>query len=326
MRLSLLIVAALLLTMPGEAGPTLTDFWNGHARWVKDAENIGTNLGLHFISVLSDDHGAQAYYIGHYIAPDGKSKLTVAGAHSADGINWTDDGMVLDVGRPGSWDDRLASFPGVWKDGDTWYLVYEGAAESGSFPGDIGLATSKDGHNFVKYGNNPLLRHNPNGWERANIGTPSLYKENGVWYLFYHGYDGNVCQIGVASGPSPANLAKAASNPIVPVTPGGTAWDTGTIGRRSRIVKEGAYYYFAFEGSTQQPYDRAKWSSGLARSTNLTAGWTKFPSNPIIPQTQASMGNDGPELVRLANTWYLYVRTITAGKNVSSRYRLEAKP
>ena len=316
MRISSHIAITALLAVQAQAAPTLTDLWNGHAAWVKDTGSIGSSFGFHFVSILPRDQELWAYYIGHYTAADGRSKLTIARARGTDGINWTNDGMVLDVGRamPGTngnlpaWDDRLTSFPGIWKDGDTWYLVYEGAAEDASSPGDIGLATSTDGRHFVKHPNNPILRHYPSGWERANIGTPSLYKEKGIWYLFYHGYDGNVCQIGVASGTSLANLTKSAANPILPVTAGTAAWDTGTIGRRSAIAKEGAYYYFAFEGSTPQPYTLAKWSSGLARSTNLLSAWTKCPRNPMIPQTPGGMGNDGPELLRLNDTWYLYVR------------------
>ena len=332
MRISSHIAIIVLLAVQAQAAPTLTDLWNGQATWVKDTGSIGSSFGFHFVSILPRDQELWAYYIGHYTAADGRSKLTIARARGTDGINWTNDGMVLDVGRatPGTngnlpaWDDRLTSFPGVWKDGDTWYLVYEGAAEDASSPGDIGLATSTDGRHFVKHPNNPILRHYPSGWERANIGTPSLHKEKGIWYLFYHGYDGNVCQVGVASGTSLTNLTKSAANPILPVTAGTAAWDTGTIGRRSAIAKEGAYYYFAFEGSTPQPYTLAKWSSGLARSTNLLSAWTKCPRNPMIPQTPGGMGNDGPELLRLGSTWYLYVRP-PAGSG-TQRFRLSQLP
>jgi hypothetical protein len=222
------------------------------------------------------------------------------------------------------WDDRMASFPGIWKDGNTWYLVYEGAAENNAFsPGDIGLATSTDGTNFVKHPNNPILRHNTSGWEHANIGTPSLYKENGTWYLFYHGFNEVFLRIGVASGPSLTNLTKAAANPILTLTSGTTAWDTGTVGKRSVIVKEGAYYYFAFEGSTVKPFDQAKWSSGFARTMSLTNVWTKFPGNPVVPQTTSGFGFDGPELMQISNVWYLYVRT-TDTTAPTKRFRLAA--
>ncbi len=326
MRTFLQIIVAVLLALQSQAGPTLTDFWNGKALWVKDADKIGTNFGFHFISVLRGGTDIQAYYIHNYPATDGRIKMAIGRARGRDGLHWTDDGMVLDVGHPTNgitrgWDDRITSFPGIWRDGNTWYLVYEGAAEDIPFsPGDIGLATSRDGTHFVKYSNNPILRHNPTGWERVNIGTPSLFKENGVWYLFYHGYDGNVCQIGVASGVNLTNLTKSTANPILPVTPNAAAWDSGTTGHRSGIVKEGAYYYFAFEGSTPQPYASAKWSSGLARSTNLLSNWTKFPGNPIITQTPGGMGYDGPELVRIGADWYLYTRQ--PNNNGTGRFRL----
>jgi hypothetical protein len=262
-----------------------------------------------FPSIIHADRELWAYYIRNYTSTvDGRFKISIGRARGVDGVNWIDDGNVLDVGRQ-SWDDRLASFPGAWKDGDTWYLVYEGAGESPSSPGDIGLATSTDGKVFVKHPNNPILRHDKTGWERANIGTPSLFKESGTWYLFYHGYDGNVCQIGVASGTSLTALTKSAANPILPVAPAPTTWDSGTTGHRSAIVKEGNFYYFAFEGSTPPPFQQARWSSGLARTTDLTARWEKCPRNPLIPQTPGGMGHDGPELVRLGDEWFLYVRT-----------------
>lgn len=328
-----LLVAAFLLALDAGAAPMLTDLWNGQGVWVKDTGSIGASFDFHFISILKGSDELRAYYIHNYTMPDGKFKMTIARARGTDGLNWINDGMVLDIGRPAQpekeitpiWDDRLSSFPGIWKDGDTWYLVYEGASENIPFsPGDIGLATSKDGKRFVRSPINPILRHNTNGWERVNIGTPSLYKENGVWYLFYHGFDRGTCQIGVASGTRLTNLSKSASNPILPVSPETTAWDSGTAGKRSSIVKEGSYYYLAFEGSTPQPYEQAKWSSGLARSTNLLSGWTKCPANPMIPLTLGGMGYDGPELLRLGETWYLYVRT--PGGNKTERFRLESRP
>ena len=313
----------------GRPAVTLTDLWDGRAAWVRDAENVGAEFKFHYVSILREGEELWAFYIHNHSAADGTIKMGVGRARSTDGLRWTDDGMVLDVGpaNPRSWDDRLAGYPGIWKDGDTWYLVYEGAAEDVGFsPGDIGLATSKDGKTFVKHPNNPILRHEPGGWERANVGTPSLFKEDGVWYLFYHGYDWTICQIGVASGKDLTKLTRSSANPILHVasvsaTP--AAWDTSTTGKRSAIVKEGDYYYFAFEGSTMPPFNFSKWSSGLARSKKLAEGWEKCPSNPHIPRTPAGVGNDGPELVKIGKQWFMYVRTF--GTNVTERWRLEWK-
>jgi hypothetical protein len=310
---------------PAQPSPSLTDFWNTNAVWVSDANNIGRPFGFHFLSAITNGTEIWAYYINNHRGTSGTIKSATGRARSRDGLHWLNDGIVMDVGGETKWDNRLASFPGIWKDGNTWYLVYEGAAEDIPFsPGDIGLATSTNGINFVKQPN-PILRHNTSGWERVNIGTPSLYKEKDAWYLFYHGFDGTRVRIGVASGASLTNLTKAAANPILTCSVGANAWDSGTIGKRSAIVKEGSYYYFAFEGSTPQPFDHAKWSSGLARTMNLTNTWTEFPVNPVIPQTIAGFGFDGPELIQIRNVWYMYVRT-SDETAPTKRFRLTAKP
>lgn len=194
-------------------------------------------------------------------------------------------------------DDRLASFPGVWRDADTWYLVYEAAGTDRRWPGDVALATSTDGRSFTRHDPNPLLGHLDGGWEDVNIGTPSLLRHEGTWYLFYHGFDGDDVQIGVATGPSLDRLTRHAQNPIVRTSGGG--WDSGTAGARS-IIREGDTWYMAYEGSSDPPYDRANWSTGLARSTNLIT-WEKYARNPVLPVTNSSFGYDGPELVRTSD-------------------------
>ena len=184
------------------------------------------------------------------------------------------------------------------------------------------MATSTDGRRFVKQPTNPILRHNTSNWEAVNIGTPSLFKESGVWYLFYHGFDGTEVRVGVAKGATLTNLTTYAGNPILSTVSG--TWEAGIIGRRSTIVKEGPYYYLAYEGGTDQPFNQAKWSSGLARSTNLL-DWVKYPSNPILPQTLAGFGYDGPELIQIGGTWYLYVRMSFDPEAPTKRYRLVPK-
>jgi hypothetical protein len=251
--------------------------------------------------------------------------MAVGRARSANALDWIDEGRVLDVGAPGAWDERVATFPGIWKDGEMWYLVYEGAADDVGFsPGDIGLATSADGIRFTKHPGNPILRHEKTGWERVNIGTPSLYKEGDTWHLFYHGYDSKVCQIGVASGRSLTELVKSSANPTVPNSGEASAWDAGATGKRSAIAKEGEFYYFAFEGSTPPTGERARWSCGMARSRALTSVWSKCPLNPMIPVTPGHFGYDAPEMLRHNDTWFLYVRS--PGANATHVFKLALMP
>jgi len=190
-------------------------------------------------------------------------------------------------------DDRLASFPGVWKDGGTWSLVYEAAGTDSIWPGDVSLATSADGITWTKAASNPVLVHEAGGWESHNIGTPSLWKEQGVWYLLYHGWNGQDVQLGLATGSSLDSMVRHPSNPVLETSNGG--WDSGTVGARS-LRQEGPWYYMAYEGSTDPPFASADWSTGLARSQDLVV-WEKYSGNPVLPVTSASFGYDGPEFI-----------------------------
>lgn len=127
-----------------------------------------------------------------------------------------------------------------------------------------------------------------------------------------------------AAAPAMTKLHKSAANPILPLTRGSSvAWDSGTTGKRSSIVKDGDYYYLAFEGSTLPPFTTAKWSPGLARTKDLTEKWTPLASNPMLAQTGGFFGHDGPELLEQDGRWYLYVRTPKT--NATDRFRLELK-
>jgi hypothetical protein len=204
-------------------------------------------------------------------------------------------------------DEIIASFPGIWKDDNTWYVAYEGT--SPHVPGEIRLATSTDGVNWIKYPE-PILKPFAS-WNQVNIGTPSLWKEGRTWYLFFHGYDDSTLKLGVASGNTLFNLTLVNGNkPIL----SGSGWDGGTLGKRS-IIKEGSYYYMVYEGSTLRPpgetdWNTARWSTGIARSKDLI-NWEKFPGNPILPQTSPyGFGNDGPEFVRTPDgQLHVYYRT-----------------
>lgn len=220
------------------------------------------------------------------------------------------------------WDSFNSSFPGVWKDTDNmYYMVYEGSDGTSGHPGDIGLAMSGDGLNFFRHATNPILLHNTTGWESTNIGTPSLYKESGIWYLYYHGFDAIDCRIGMATGSNILGLSKYAYNPTIPTV--SNTWESGTTGKRSSLLRGPitGLYYMAYEGSTEQPYDTARWATGIARSQDKFY-WDKYTANPIVPQTGGGFGNDGPELIVINGTTYLYVRSQYGGED---RYRLDWK-
>jgi hypothetical protein len=295
--------------------PTVSDLVDNNRAFLKldrANTNLGANFNMHFIDTITVGNVLKSYYIKNV-----QGHLGVGLAESTDGITFVDKGAVIASGNAGEPDSVMASFPGVWYENGTYYIVYE-ATGPGSLRGDIGLATSTNGVNFTKKG--IILHFDPSdgpdgkpGWESKNIGTPSLYKENGIWYLFYHGFDGTVCQIGLAKGTDLMKLQKSPANPVLrPVA--GTA-DEGTLGRRS-VIKRNGKYYMVYEVSdkigTDGTFMHSRWSSAFASSTNLES-WTKFSQNPILPQTGPSQtaytfGNDGPAFLNVGGRDYVYYR------------------
>lgn len=283
------------------------------AKLDKTNNNMGASFDMHYISTVTISGTIWAYYIK--LTPAGKMGIGLA--KSTNGTSWTDNGLVLDVGSSGQWDDNMASFPGIWYDSGTFYLVYEGTGNGSA--GDIGLATSTNGTSFTRQGR--ILTHNTSGWESANIGTPSLYKVGSTWYLFYHGYDWTDCRVGVATGTSLTSLSRNGANPIINTSSSG--WDSGTVGKRD-IIYENGYYYMVYEGSTDAPFGSAKWSSGLARSSNLIS-WSKYSQNPVLPQTQNYYGNDGPAFITVSGVPYIYYRGVVPGGGTSDNHTRRAR-
>jgi predicted GH43/DUF377 family glycosyl hydrolase len=109
--------------------------------------------------------------------------------HSYDGINWIDDGDVLDIevgGEPSGWESKDVSSPVVWIESDMWHMLYEGRGNGG---GKIGHATSNDGINWTRDLTNPIFGPGMSGsWDELQIVPDDLIIINGTYYLFYHGY------------------------------------------------------------------------------------------------------------------------------------------
>ena len=88
---------------------------------------------------------------------------------------------ILDIGNPGSWDDELVSAPSIVKDNKEyklWFTGFDGTK------GQIGLATSSDGINWLKYQNNPVISPKiGDPWE-VEIGEPSVYFDGNIYTMW----------------------------------------------------------------------------------------------------------------------------------------------
>jgi hypothetical protein len=100
---------------------------------------------------------------------------------SVDGITW---GPPVDTNLgcgavEGSWDHKLLGNIDVWKEGTTWYAIYEAASNATLWT--EGLATSSDGITWTKYAGNPVM---PGYWTGGN---PDIHKVGGTYYGIFHG-------------------------------------------------------------------------------------------------------------------------------------------
>ena len=283
-------MAVILMAVGSMQGQTLKDFWAGNADFISDNVVYG-NHGMHFISVVRNK--GEYFVYGILSTPKG---LGIGLWRSKEMTDFVFDRTIMEPNMV-PWMSRMASFPGAFKDGTNWYLVFEGA---GGSPGDIGLATSTNGLDFTVE-TTPLLLHQTTGWERQNIGTPWLTKVDGQFVLYYHGFGERTnspsddCQVGAAFGTNLHQLQRVAGNPLVRTQ--NDAWDAGTIGKRD-IISENGFYYMVVEISGEQPYGATRWTTGIWRAKNILGPWERCSRNPVLPVTEKGFGYDGPCWVR----------------------------
>jgi hypothetical protein len=229
------------------------------------------------------------------------------------GINWTEWGEVLRGDTiPGSSDFHQAGYPGVWyvpktspAAFDSFYLVYEGSEP-------ICLATSTDGKQFTKDTNNPILSPEATGHDSGGIGTRKLFRENGMWYMFYHGYEGAGfgMDLNLAFGSDIRHLSKYSQNPILPTTP--NRWDSHTTSS-ANIFKRGNTYYMIYEGCNcgdsapaVEDFGPCTWGTGLAKSNDLFH-WVRS-DKPLVSGSGLGLCCDGPIVISANNVLYAYHR------------------
>jgi hypothetical protein len=149
--------------------------------WVKHAENPIYDQNWIEDPCLVQDNGT--YYMYAENEYNGGDKLHIHLYTSTDKIHWTRYGGVLYPAGEG-WEALEVATPTVWKDGGIWYMLYEGLGNTTG--GQVGLAQSRDGKNWTKHENNPVLS-NPLG-THLDIAIDSIVKVRGVYYAYGH-YD-----------------------------------------------------------------------------------------------------------------------------------------
>ena len=237
--------------------------------WDEDIREIGNILYEPNASDPSKKY--KAFYTGHQ---GGYAHINVyiGYAYSPDGINFTKypGGSVI----PGySLED-----PYVVKVGDTYYLYVE---DKGGSRVDIRRYHSSDCETWIDDGVvfQPQAGGDPPDWESANVASPAIWVEDGIWYLFYEGLEPSAKgRIGLATSTDGLNWTRDPANPVIDAGEPGE-WDDWTV-VSDDIMKIGRKYYQTYHGGGVM--------TGLLTSYDLR-NWERYKHNPFTGGTDSSM-------------------------------------
>jgi hypothetical protein len=226
-------------------------------------------------------HDEQTFYLYYHGTGQGKGyRLGVATApHPLGPFRKHSNGPILDLGSPGSWDDRNVACAMVLREGAGKYLMWYSA--TGTSPAhakwSIGLATASHPLGpWNKYEGNPLL---------VDFGyVGGVVKVNDKYHLY------TAHPIG-STGPdySPMSLALAESprgpwtrwlkNPVLREGPKGV-WDDGGFSEAEVIYANGLFHMFYGGAKIHPERIRTQESIGYAWSADGFS-FVRHPQNPV---------------------------------------------
>ncbi len=223
--------------------------------------------------IMVEDGEYRLWYTGYN---DDRSPTKFLGhARSTDGIHWTRDpeNPIFDEG----WVEDMCV---VLVDG-TYYLFAEGRNDIAH------LLTSPDGLKWTAQGPLDIRLKNGEPISPGPRGTPTVWVEDGTWYLFYERGDQGIW---LATSRDREVWTNIQDDPVIGLGP--EPYDRTAVAL-NQIIKRDGVYYGIYHANQHRPW--RDWTTCLARSTDLIH-WDKYSANPIIENNQSSgIFVDGPD-------------------------------
>ena len=268
------------------------------AQWKKYENNPvlgGGDLGTVFdVFVLKDGKNYVMY-------SSWRPKRSVAVSTSSDGINWTYPEIVLSPNDATDWEDDINRPAVLIKDG-IYHLWYTGQYKSKN--SYIGYATSKDGKNFVRQSDKPVISPT-RPWEKVAVMCPHVIwdEEEKIYKMWYSGgeqYEPDA--IGYATSKDGMNWDKR-PDPIFSADPS-QEFEKYKVTACQVVKREKDYlmFYIGF-------LDINVAQIGMARSKNGIDNWERYEGNPIIsptPETWDASACYKPFAIQEKNRWMLW--------------------
>jgi hypothetical protein len=223
-------------------------------------------------------------------------------------LPFADAGVVLRHGDgPDGCDALGARDVVVWRDGEDWFMHYDGAGPQGWL---ACLATSTDGRRWTKHG--PVLGLGPPGAPDSASASFAFPVDDGKrWHLFYLGTQNTTPPPDRVPSPPYVTLKATAPGPtgpwtkqpdVVPFspTPGTFYADVASPGSVLRRA-DGEWWMF-FAASAGTPILR---TIGRARTRDLDGPWT-VDADPVLPPSE-QIENSSFYFEDETDTWFMFV-------------------
>ncbi len=247
-----------------------------------------TSSGIPFVYITEIQDTLRMWFTGADGNPAGNDRIGYA--NSVDGIifNYLPVPVLEPGGVAGNFDSEGVFGASVIFDGTTYRMWYNGYNTQPYYAGNIeaGLATSADGINWTKHAGNPVLpKGNPGDFDMVWAYVNTVLFENGVYKMWYTGFNGSTAGIGYATSTDGITWLKHPGNPVI----AGGGPGTGSLlnVQNPCVIHTDAGYGMWFNGNGSDPDFHVYYASsadGIA--------WTCFPVPVLTTGDPGSFDQD----------------------------------
>ncbi len=245
------IQSEMVVFKPSDQNPLFTG--TGENTWDKNIRERGY--------ILFDDGIYKMWYTG-YNGGD-RSVKYLGYATSKDGFEWNrySNHPIYD----GNWTEDVF----VIKHAGKYIMAAEGMDDIAH------LLISVDGIQWQELGNLQIFKTTGEKIDPGPYGTPTLYFENDIWYLFYERNDLGIW-LAKSETADLITWKNIQDDPVIALGP--DQYDQYQVALNQIVKYKGLYY--AYYHSTGVP-DYSVWTSNVAVSDDLIH-WEKYQKNPIV--------------------------------------------
>jgi predicted GH43/DUF377 family glycosyl hydrolase len=181
-------------------------------------ENDWDEMGVSWGSVVRiNDSNWRMYFSGR----EKSYNLRIGMATSNDGVHWTkySNNPILNNGSPGSWNHYFVYCPIVWKEDNSWKMLFTGVDSPQKRHHQVGLAESQDGITWKEFKGNPVYCNNypstRNIHGQFETEAWGVLHERDRYYLFYNSVTTKPRQVYVAESADLKSWKPVSANPIL---------------------------------------------------------------------------------------------------------------